>query len=50
MSSIEDRIINMLKGNKNPDNDILEKIKLTLLWDTDQNIPLNFIRDVAKNG
>ena len=49
MSSIEDKISILLEGNRNPNKDVLEKIQLTLLWDTNQNIPSNFIKDVAKN-
>lgn len=50
MSSIEDKISKLLEGNKKPNNDVLKKIQNVLLWDTNNNIPLNFIKDIAKNG
>ena len=43
---IEDRIRNML-GNKNPDKDILERIQIILLRETNNHIPLNYIKDIA---
>ena len=48
--SIEDRISNMLEGNKTPDAELVKRIQTMLLYDTNQNVPSNFIKEVAKNG
>lgn len=49
MSSIDDIIINMLKGNNNPKKDIVEKIQLILLMDTNNQVPSDYIKEVARN-
>ena len=45
MGSIDDRIRHLLKDNKNPDKDVLEKIQFILLMDTNNQIPLNYIKE-----
>ncbi len=45
MGSIDDRIKQLLKGDKNPDKDVLEKIQFILLMDTNNQIPLNYIKE-----
>lgn len=50
MGSIEDRIINILEGNTNPDREVINRIQMMLLYDCNQNVPSNYIQEVAKNG
>ncbi len=49
MDSIEDKI-NILLGEQKPEKDVLERIQSTLLWDTNQNVPLDYIKDIIENG
>ena len=50
MSTIEDRIINILDGNSNPDREVIERIQMMLLFDCNQNVGSNYIQEIAKNG
>lgn len=50
MSTIKDRIINILDGNTNPDREVIERIQMMLLYDCNQNVGSNFIQEIAKNG
>lgn len=50
MGSLDDKIINILEGERNPTKDIVQKIQLMLLYDCNQNVPSNYILEVAKNG
>lgn len=49
MQTIEKRINTLLEGDKNPDETLLKRIQMILLWDTNQNIPLTTIKECAKN-
>jgi len=48
--SLDERIINILEGNTNPDREVIERIQMMLLYDCNQNVPSNYIQEVAKNG
>jgi len=50
MSTINDRIINILDGNTNPDREVIQRIQMLLLYDCNQNVGSNYIQEIAKNG
>jgi hypothetical protein len=49
MNTIEDKIINILEGNTNPNKEIINRIQMLLLYDCNQNVGSKFIQEIA-NG